>query len=129
LKKSVLSFFQVESLKSQWSEPGQQKAIETLCDSIYWCTENEVANGSNPILAWHGTTEENITNICVTGFKNLSQKDSGWYGKGMYFTQLPNYGEFYVNNCNAEIGESCKLLLSWVLLGNPYPVTGVFLVL
>lgn len=53
----------------------------------------------------------------------LSQKDTGWYGRGVYFTQLPNYGEFYINNCLSEHGESFSLVLSWVLMGRPYPVT------
>lgn len=61
--------------------------------------------------------------ISKEGFRLLSQKDSGWYGKGMYFTQLPNYGEFYINNCLSEHGESFSLVLSWILMGRPYPVT------
>lgn len=53
----------------------------------------------------------------------LSKKDKGWYGQGIYFTQLPNYGEFYINNCLSEHGESFSLVLSWVLMGRPFPVT------
>lgn len=66
-------------------------------------SHNGIETSSNPILAWHGTKEENISSISQDGFKLLAQKDSGWYGKvlelfssskfykGIYFTQLPNY--------------------------------------
>lgn len=69
-----------------------------------------------------GTKEENIPLISTQGFRVLSQKDTGWYGKGIYFTQLPNYGEFYINNCLSEHGESFSLVLSWILMGRPFPV-------
>jgi len=117
------------------------------CDSA---SGSGSGNGSaaNAVLAWHGTRFERVPSICQHGFINLSQstfpavtnkdnqdasetipitkRDVGWYGDGIYFTQMPNYGQFYINHClesdNKE-GEPIQLLLSWVLLGNPYPLT------
>ncbi len=96
---------------------------------------------SNPISAWHGASETKLDSICWYGLLNLSTTDpgmpiihfhvftffnsiiSGYYGKGIYFTQKPSYGEIYSNNLSGKT----SLLLCWVLLGRPWAVTKVFI--
>ncbi len=51
---------------------------------------------------------------------NLSTKDEGWFGKGIYLTQAPKYGQYYANNLQKE--GNFSLLLCWTLLGKPFPV-------
>ena len=41
--------------------------------------------------------------------------DPGYFGKGIYFTQYPSYGAKYAR-------EASCMLVSWVMLGRPYPV-------
>eukprot|EP01103_Thecamoeba_quadrilineata_P014380 TRINITY_DN4277_c0_g1_i2.p1 TRINITY_DN4277_c0_g1~~TRINITY_DN4277_c0_g1_i2.p1 ORF type:complete len:663 (-),score=150.87 TRINITY_DN4277_c0_g1_i2:3-1934(-) len=107
----------------KWAGAEEKRIFEHLSETIFWCSERQVGDGSNPILAWHGTTPERLPEICSKGFLNLATKDSGWYGSGIYFTQMPNYGQFYINHCVSEMGESFTLILSWLLLGKPYPLT------
>lgn len=52
---------------------------------------------------------------------NLSTSDEGWFGKGIYLTQAPKYGQYYVNHCQQKEG-NFSLLLCWTLLGKPFPV-------
>jgi len=119
----------------EWTSQ-QQRALKHIKESIYWCNDDEEDEGEennqksnrsdepegNPVLAWHGTSPENLPDICKKGFLNLSNRDTGWYGKGMYFTQMPNYGQFYINHCIGELGETFSLLLSWLMLGRIYPL-------
>lgn len=74
---------------------------------------------SYPVLAFHGTKVENITKICETGFKVPGEKgfkhatDTGWYGKGVYFSEFPDY-------CMGYIKGADKLLLCQVLPGKVF---------
>lgn len=45
---------------------------------------------------------------------NMNQTKTGFFGKGIYFTQSPSY-------CSEYATDGC-LMLSWVLLGRSYPV-------
>jgi len=50
--------------------------------------------------------------------------DPGYFGKGLYFTQMASYGEFYINCRQQRFDkEGLSLILNWVLIGNPYPIT------
>jgi hypothetical protein len=41
------------NLKEKWKDdPTRLKTIETLCESVYWATDQDQNGGSNPILAW-----------------------------------------------------------------------------
>ncbi|XP_060085829.1 uncharacterized protein LOC132565212 [Ylistrum balloti] len=77
---------------------------------------------SYPVLAFHGTDEKNIHPICETGFKvpgdsGFKHKtDTGWYGKGVYFSEFPAYSMGYIQG-------STKLLLCQVLPGNVFQCT------
>ncbi|CAF0731653.1 unnamed protein product [Adineta steineri] len=77
---------------------------------------------SYPVLAFHGTAVANIQPICETGFKIPGQKgfkhatDSGYYGRGTYFSEYPGYSMGYIQG-------STKLLLCQVLQGKVYKCT------
>eukprot|EP01114_Cavostelium_apophysatum_P016478 TRINITY_DN4697_c0_g1_i1.p1 TRINITY_DN4697_c0_g1~~TRINITY_DN4697_c0_g1_i1.p1 ORF type:complete len:778 (+),score=148.97 TRINITY_DN4697_c0_g1_i1:81-2414(+) len=70
-----------------------------------------------PVL--HGLrNEEACWSICQNGFATLSSLDSGYYGNGMYFTTSAKYAhDLY---CNPE---NPVLLISWLVLANPFPAT------
>lgn len=74
---------------------------------------------SNPVAAWHGVSSSKIESIMWYGLLNLSTTDDGYYGKGIYLTQQPKYGEHYTDLKKKENGQF-ELLLCWVLLGHPY---------
>ncbi|XP_052247790.1 uncharacterized protein LOC127855914 [Dreissena polymorpha] len=77
---------------------------------------------SYPVLAFHGTMETNIKPICETGFKipghngHAHRTDTGWYGKGVYFSEYPAYSMGYIQG-------STQLLLCQVLPGKAYQCT------
>jgi len=76
---------------------------------------------ANGIAAWHGCKSSKLESICSYGLFDLNTLNEGWYGKGIYLTQLPNYGQYYVENKAKNEGEF-TLLLCWALLGKPYAV-------
>ncbi|XP_067675632.1 protein mono-ADP-ribosyltransferase PARP14-like [Haliotis asinina] len=76
---------------------------------------------AQPILAFHGTDEGNITKICEKGF--LKHGDAGFqmksgnkYGNGVYFSEYPDYSMRYIRGAT-------KLLLCKVLLGKTYTIS------
>ncbi|KAH3778194.1 hypothetical protein DPMN_179647 [Dreissena polymorpha] len=77
---------------------------------------------SYPVLAFHGTMETNIKPICETGFKipgdngHAHRTDTGWYGKGVYFSEYPAYSMGYIQGAT-------QLLLCQVLPGKAYQCT------
>lgn len=74
---------------------------------------------SYPVLAFHGTKETNIHSICNTGFRapgdaNFEHAtDTGYYGRGVYFSEYPSYSMKYIRGAS-------KLLLCQVLPGKVY---------
>uniref|UniRef100_A0A8B8BUY0 Poly [ADP-ribose] polymerase n=1 Tax=Crassostrea virginica TaxID=6565 RepID=A0A8B8BUY0_CRAVI len=74
---------------------------------------------SYPVLAFHGTEVKNISKICDTGFRVPGQAgfkhttDTGWYGKGVYFSEYPEYSMDYIDGAE-------KLLLCQVLPGKVF---------
>eukprot|EP00026_Physarum_polycephalum_P001514 Phypoly_transcript_01516.p1 GENE.Phypoly_transcript_01516~~Phypoly_transcript_01516.p1 ORF type:complete len:472 (+),score=63.93 Phypoly_transcript_01516:517-1932(+) len=80
---------------------------------------------SNPISCWHGANSHKIDSIQWYGMLNLSNNDPGFYGKGMYFTQHPKYGEYYAEQLQEKTEGRFKLILCWALLGRPWAVTKV----
>ncbi|XP_041366331.1 uncharacterized protein LOC121381203 [Gigantopelta aegis] len=79
---------------------------------------------SYPVLAFHGTQQNNITPICETGFKVPGDTDfkhstdTGWFGKGVYFSEFPGYSIGYIKGAT-------KLLLCQVLTGKVFQCTKV----
>lgn len=86
---------------------------ELLCGKYKW-NRNQA-----PIIpVCHGTDLLIAEKICETGFAVLSSLDSGWYGKGVYFTSFPDYCTSYI----ASRKNPC-IILSWIVPGNIYPVS------
>lgn len=77
---------------------------------------------SYPVLAFHGTEEKNIIPICESGFKipgdsgHKHRTDTGWYGKGVYFSEYPAYSMGYISGAS-------KFLLCQVLPGKVFQCT------
>ncbi len=84
-----------------------------------------VSRNSNPISLWHGASTKKLESICWYGLLNLSSTDPGYFGKAMYFTQHPKYGEYYAEVVKEKSAGSFGLILCWGLLGRPFPVTQV----
>ncbi|XP_015780188.1 PREDICTED: uncharacterized protein LOC107358070 [Acropora digitifera] len=74
---------------------------------------------SYPVLAFHGTKEENIHSICNTGFRVPGEAnfvhatDTGNYGRGVYFSEYPSYSMAFIRGAS-------RLLLCQVLPGKVY---------
>jgi len=65
----------------------------------------------------HGTNEDIAYNIIKTGFVALAKLDSGYYGKGIYFTTSAEYGlPYYATKVKPTV------IISLVVSGNAYPV-------
>jgi len=113
-------FSGAEEFKNPKLDELQSKYISQLSES------KNIQRGvnSNPISAWHGFAEEHLDSISWYGLLSLSTTDPGYYGKGIYLTQLPLYGEYYANNLKFADSKS-TLLLCWVLLGRPEAATKV----
>ena len=111
----------------------------------------------NLVAAWHGASQEKVLNIAKGNFwkprdltaeelerldKNMASPiegvtDPGYFGRGIYFTQFPSYGDLYSGKVQASLSqeqedegeegkkggeESSIMMMSWVLMGNVYPV-------
>ncbi|EFA86677.1 PARP domain-containing protein [Heterostelium album PN500] len=78
----------------------------------------------SPVFGFHGTSAKNIIPICANNFSVPGTNgvdhatDSGWYGKGIYFSEYPEYSIGYISDCS-------KLLLCKVLLGKSYKCSGL----
>eukprot|EP01029_Cantina_marsupialis_P011477 TRINITY_DN2559_c0_g1_i2.p1 TRINITY_DN2559_c0_g1~~TRINITY_DN2559_c0_g1_i2.p1 ORF type:complete len:569 (+),score=173.00 TRINITY_DN2559_c0_g1_i2:83-1789(+) len=98
--------------------PKLQKRFNEAQDKI----SKDIGHQEDPVLAFHGTAEANIPKIAETGFRVPGQNghthatDTGWYGKGVYFSEFPDY-------CMGYIKGGTKLLLSKVLLGKAFHCT------
>eukprot|EP01124_Arcella_intermedia_P023952 TRINITY_DN3932_c0_g1_i5.p1 TRINITY_DN3932_c0_g1~~TRINITY_DN3932_c0_g1_i5.p1 ORF type:complete len:1888 (-),score=282.48 TRINITY_DN3932_c0_g1_i5:39-5237(-) len=71
-----------------------------------------------PIVpALHGTNEDVAENIIKSGFVALARLDSGYYGKGIYFTTSAEYGlPYYATKVSPTV------IISMVISGNAFPV-------
>eukprot|EP00162_Nutomonas_longa_P016541 comp22540_c0_seq2/m.57087 comp22540_c0_seq2/g.57087 ORF comp22540_c0_seq2/g.57087 comp22540_c0_seq2/m.57087 type:complete len:499 (-) comp22540_c0_seq2:171-1667(-) len=78
-------------------------------------------------LVWHGVSHGNSDNaikeICAVGMRALGQLNSGWWGRGVYFTHHPVLADWYhIRPTHIPyISTGHKLVLAWVLLGQAYP--------
>ncbi|ELR18837.1 Poly(ADP-ribose) polymerase catalytic domain containing protein [Acanthamoeba castellanii str. Neff] len=77
---------------------------------------------TKPILAFHGTSDDNITAICKHNFDfskiGASTGNLGFYGKGVYFSEFASYSIPYVRG-------GTKLLLCKVLVGHSFRMSRV----
>eukprot|EP01094_Clydonella_sp_ATCC50884_P000974 TRINITY_DN1072_c0_g1_i2.p1 TRINITY_DN1072_c0_g1~~TRINITY_DN1072_c0_g1_i2.p1 ORF type:complete len:1509 (-),score=367.26 TRINITY_DN1072_c0_g1_i2:140-4666(-) len=90
----------------------------------------------NLVMAWHANTQRRLIQSAANGIwiprpltkeqqQALDERkpvDFGFYGRGFYMTQYPSYGNYYLETVR-QLPQGTPLLLSWVLLGNVYPVT------
>jgi len=72
-----------------------------------------------PVLACvHGTDGPIAWKICSNGFSALASLDSGWYGRGIYFTSNACYAIPYFGTKKKP-----TILIALVIPGNIFPVT------
>jgi len=80
--------------------------------------ENADDDSILPILpVIHGTQVGTAWSIATTGFAALSKVDSGFFGKGMYFTSFCRYAFPYT-----QFGNNPCMLVALTNPGNVYPV-------
>jgi len=65
----------------------------------------------------HGTSGTSAWLIVAGGFATLSSLDAGYYGAGIYFTTSAKYAVPYF-----ATKPDPSILISWVMVGNAYPV-------
>jgi hypothetical protein len=86
------------------------------------------AQGSAPLLAWHGTSVRNVMSIIKDGIDmQVLGRRGGWHGTGFYTTTYPRYAEKYLRMSEMRVGHwgdsgPQLLMLNWILPGKPYPV-------
>jgi len=116
-KLEDLSGFSLSALlESKTAAPTKQWVYDRYLERIDRCEWNE--NESVPILATaHGTDSETGWKIAETGFANLNLLDSGYYGRGIYFTSFALYCYPYFATKRNPV-----LVISYVVPGNVYPV-------
>eukprot|EP01127_Copromyxa_protea_P018948 TRINITY_DN6057_c3_g1_i1.p1 TRINITY_DN6057_c3_g1~~TRINITY_DN6057_c3_g1_i1.p1 ORF type:complete len:207 (+),score=31.04 TRINITY_DN6057_c3_g1_i1:41-622(+) len=99
--------------KSKQKQTIYDKYLER-CQGTGWNDDVEV-----PILVTcHGTDWNLALAIASTGFSALSNVDIGWHGSGVYFTTYAMYGLPFISH-----RVDPALLISFVTLGNVFPVT------
>jgi tetratricopeptide (TPR) repeat protein len=64
---------------------------------------------------WHGTSADAAASICKTGYANLAHTDTGFFGKGIYFTPEAKYAY-------KTYSKNGILLLAWVASYSAFPV-------
>jgi len=74
------------------------------------------------VAAWWGGRDLAYLPIGESNFEGQPELDEGYFGRGFYFSQYPRYSDFYITSF-ADKGRTESVLMSWVLVGRPYPVT------
>jgi len=77
---------------------------------------NQGKEGNWIVPVVHGTAFPSAISICESGFAALGTTDSGFFGKGIYFTTYAFYSIYYIKDHNAP-----ALIISWVLPGTFLP--------
>jgi len=141
-------FQDIESILRRDDESRKQQRIRTLNQLENYVEKFSGNERVNLVAAWHGATEEKLRSIAKDNFwkpRDLTSEeiqrlennitthiegvtDPGYFGRGIYFTQFPSYGDIYSSSINQKKSvegdaiESTPLLLSWVLMGKVFPV-------
>lgn len=91
-----------------------------LCqnDDLPWNTRDKDYQLVPIIPSVHGTDRLLAEKIAETGFAALSKLDAGYFGKGIYFTQLLHYTLPYVVATRTP-----AVIISYLNMGNVYAVT------
>jgi hypothetical protein len=87
-------------------------------------------HASEPIrTVYHGTLAANIPSIVQNNLdmKNQGQKDSGWFGGGLYFSKYADYCLMYAspNLKPPTAGKTCKLIQFDILPGRIHQLTNM----
>jgi len=110
-----------EFMKDNWKEKDDPTGVRAWTRDRYdhwverfnWNTNIKV----KIVPAVHGTNEDVAYSIIKTGFVALSKLDSGFYGKGIYFTTSVLYALPYFST-----KKSPAVIICLVISGNAYPV-------
>jgi len=83
-----------------------------------WSFNEKITIQDSPIIpVVHGTDEPIAWKIATSGFASLSILDSGYYGKGIYFSTSAQYTLPYFGTKRSPV-----ILICLAVPGNPYPV-------
>lgn len=123
LKRRIESspeLFHVDDYKSKGELEWRQWVLETLHSRFAFFKHNTTIQPK--ILPFvHGLRNPNAAwNICQVGLAALSTLDNGYYGSGVYFTSFAEYAVKHYTT--ADSNGSRAVILSWVTIGNAYPV-------
>lgn len=102
-----------------YSKDGAKMAVMAYFQKMilnFWPYNQDLQVSLVPAL--HGTNQLVAEKIAQTGFASLSSLDSGYYGKGIYFTTSILYTLPY-----ACMHREPALILSYLNMGNVFPVT------
>lgn len=102
---------------STW-EKEKDSSIRKVVHHTLQVIANQFSSGHNTVKVipmFHGTRKEAIDGILKTGYANLATTDSGFFGKGLYFTSYPEYA--------FKVYGDGTLLFNWVAIFSAYPVS------
>jgi len=112
--------FYGQKWKSKKSAPLKNKTMDLYNQIIHkWPWNDGLEIHDSPVLpVVHGTSADIGWKIATEGFASLSSLDSGFYGKGIYFSSSARYTLPY---CFPKPRPT--ILICLTIPGNPYPVT------
>jgi len=92
-------------------------SFKKLITTWEWNPNYDISDG--PIIVGaHGTNKEMAMKIVSSGFAILSIFEEGFFGKGIYFSSHCIYTFPYFSSFKDP-----SIIISYILPGNPYPVT------
>jgi archaellum component FlaC len=107
-----------------WREE-YKDSLENLsaCEEAYKAVKGTVVskNHLNYVDGWHGTSYESLSSLLKTGPANLATTDAGFFGKGIYLTDNPEYALRVYSKENDENKQRIVLLMRGVCYSF-YPV-------
>jgi len=119
LSKSPAQFYG-QKWKSKKSAPLKNKTMDLFNQRMHkWPWNDGLEIQDSPVFpVVHGTSADIGWKIATEGFASLSSLDSGFYGKGIYFSSSARYTLPY---CFPKPRPT--ILICLTIPGNPYPVT------
>jgi len=92
--------------------------LNKLCLNVQKVWKGPAPNSTTARILplWHGTSATALSSICSNGFAALQKTDTGYFGKGLYFTSSFDYAARVYGNTSQLI------VLCLVCVGNVFPV-------
>jgi len=93
--------------------------LDRVCARVDTAWKNPTpasANSVRIVPLWHGTSLNALSSISSNGFAALQETDSGYFGKGLYFSESFEYAARVYGN------KSQLVMLCLVCVGNVFPV-------